>query len=132
MFVDEAQDLSKVTRNLIINQALDPKGRAFFIGDNAQCVIDGTIIGGRKAEEIQEGDLIPSGFGRGKIVQSRVDKVYRRFVYDHPVVTIKTKSGKELTTTPNHTHFAGYISEFGRNIFYTYLMYKRVELSIGM
>lgn len=38
MFIDEAQDLSKVTRNLIVNQALDPEGRAFFIGDSAQAI----------------------------------------------------------------------------------------------
>jgi superfamily I DNA/RNA helicase len=38
MFIDEAQDLSKVTRSLIVNQALDPKGRAFFIGDSAQAI----------------------------------------------------------------------------------------------
>lgn len=112
MFVDEAQDLSKVTRNLIINQALDPKGRVFFIGDNAQCVIDGTIIDGRKAEDIQEGDLVSAGFGSetGKIVKARIDKVYHRQVVNQPVITIKTKSGKSITTTPNHTHFAGYAS----------------------
>ena len=111
MFIDEAQDLSKVTRNLIVNQALDPNGRAFFIGDSAQCVIDGTVIGDRKAEDIQEGELIPSGFGYGKIGKAKIDKVYRRQVIDHPVVTIKTKTGKVLTTTPNHTHFAGYASK---------------------
>lgn len=38
MFIDEAQDLSKVTRKLIVSQALDPNGRAFFIGDSAQAI----------------------------------------------------------------------------------------------
>lgn len=124
MFIDEAQDLSKVTRNLIIKQALDPQGRAFFIGDENQCVIDGTLIGGHRAEDIQTGDAILSGFGRGMITEGLVLNAYHRKVTNEPVVTIKTKSGKQITTTPNHTHFAGYVSEFGEEYFYTYLMYK--------
>lgn len=133
MFIDEAQDLSKVTRNLIVNQALDPNGRAFFIGDSAQCVIDGTIIGGYRAEDIQTGNSILAGFGRGKITEGLVLNAYHRQVVDEPMITIRTKTGKELTTTPNHTHFAGYISEFGEEFFYTYLMYKKnVGYRIGV
>lgn len=125
MFIDEAQDLSKVTRKLIVSQALDPNGRAFFIGDTHQCVTDGTVIGKKLAENVNAGDFIPAGFGRGKIINAVVEKAYHRQVVDEPMISIKTKSGKSLTTTPNHTHFAGYVSEFGEEYFYTYLMYKK-------
>ncbi len=40
------------------------------------------------------------------------------------VVKIKTKSGKELVTTKEHTHFAKYVIN-EKELFFTYLMYKK-------
>ena len=40
-------------------------------------LLTGTITGGRQAEEIQAGDLIPSGFGRVRLFQSELIKSMR-------------------------------------------------------
>lgn len=126
VFVDEAQDLSPMQREMVA-KALRNDGFIVIVGDHHQCVIEGTMIGDRKAEDIRIGDAVPAGYGKGEIKPAKVTRVYQRHIENAQVVTITTASGHQLTTTPEHMHFAEYthIEHDDTKQFFVYLMYKK-------
>lgn len=106
-------------------------------GDGDQCVIAGTLIhtenGLLPAEKIRVGDKLLAGCGVGNTKFSLVTDVMKRFVSDNPIVTVKTKGGYSVTTTPEHIHFAEYTLQGENEMFFTYLMYKQnVGFRIGV
>lgn len=96
-----------------------------FNPNYCQGVVEGTFIDSTPVEEVKIGDKVSAGMGKGMISMRQVTDVSSKFVENQPAVTITTKSGKTLTATREHTHFAGYINqENEEEVFYTYLMYK--------
>lgn len=128
LFVDETQDLNKAQLEMAL-KSVKPGGRIVAVGDHNQCVVDDSrILCYNKSISIQDisiGDTIKVGGGSGKLAEVKVGNVYRREVKDLPVYTVTTKSGKSLTTTPEHIYFAGFTQDqLGENWYFTYLMYK--------
>lgn len=124
VFVDEAQDLNRCQLELVLKCRAEG-GRMVFIGDRRQCVVAGTMIGNAPVEAFRKWDTVPSAAGRTSLRNAIVSDVFSRHVENCPVVTIRTKSGKELTTTAEHIHFAGYLHDKGEYTpYFTYLMYK--------
>lgn len=130
ILVDEYQD----TNNLqfaLIRFLTEKTQNICVVGDEDQCVVAGTMIetarGFIKAEEVCVGDSVLTAKGEGQTQYRCVTGVTRRAVINQPVVTLRTKRGFELTTTPEHVHFARYLVEDarGEELFFTYLMYKR-------
>ncbi|HJQ34119.1 MAG TPA: UvrD-helicase domain-containing protein, partial [Pyrinomonadaceae bacterium] len=130
ILVDEYQDTNAL-QFALINFLTQKQQNICVVGDESQCVVAGTPIetsrGAVKAEEVRAGDMVLTAKGNGRTQLSRVLRVTRRQVVGKPVVTIRTKRGFELTTTPEHVHFARYMVEDGDgdDLFFTYLMYRR-------
>lgn len=124
--VDEAQDMNLLQLTMA-RGACREGGRIVVVGDDRQCVIDGTHISCNSevmtAQHVKRGDLVLSGVGAGTSRQTTAEDVTHRQVYDHPVITVKTESGKTLTTTPEHLYFAGFLHN-EKTQYFTYLMFR--------
>lgn len=123
IFIDEYQDTSTIQLQILLS--LNAK-YYYVIGDRNQCVVEGTLIntenGKTPVENISVGDMVLSGKGSDKIGICRVTDVFKSKI-NEDVVKIETRSGRELITTNNHTHFAKYyLNE--KELFFTYLMFK--------
>ncbi|HJU53054.1 MAG TPA: UvrD-helicase domain-containing protein [Pyrinomonadaceae bacterium] len=127
ILVDEYQD-TNMLQFALIRFLTEKHQNICVVGDEDQCVIEGTPISTKagilNAENIRPGDMVLSAKGDSRTQYSAVTDVFCRQVTDQPVVTIRTKSGREVTTTPEHVHFARYMLG-GEDLFFTYLMFKR-------
>ncbi len=125
VLVDEYQDTNRAQYRII--QLLTSEHRNLcVVGDDDQCVVEGTLIdtpdGPRPIETIREGTLALAGAGWGSTRLAKIDAV-RRNQFDGTVVSIKTEDGQELVATPNHLLFARLEPDPNRH--YVYLMYQR-------
>ena len=128
LLVDEFQDTNTIQYawlRLLCGEA----GSIFIVGDDDQCLVAGTKItmadgSQKKIEQIQPGDQVLSGFGRGNFDLATVEQTYKRR-FQGELVTLHTSSGKTITSTGEHTHFAGYVQEHAPQKYFLYLMYKR-------
>jgi DNA helicase-2/ATP-dependent DNA helicase PcrA len=98
------------------------------VGDDAQCLVAGTPItmadGNRRAiEEIHIGDRVLSSFGSGIFRPAAVTDVFESHRTDG--IRIRTRAGREILSTPEHTHFAGYRNGLTPSFHMTYLMHKQ-------
>ncbi|HLL15672.1 MAG TPA: UvrD-helicase domain-containing protein [Pyrinomonadaceae bacterium] len=130
ILVDEYQDTNSL-QFALIRFLTEKQQNVCVVGDEDQCVVANTLIetgrGTLRAERVRVGDTVLSAKGGGRTQLSRVTHVTERRVINQPVVTISTKRGFSLTTTPEHVHFARYMIDDadGENLFFTYLMHKR-------
>jgi len=134
VLVDEYQDTNHAQYRLL--QLLTGEdGNLTVVGDEDQCVIEGTRItmadGTTKPiEEVSVGDEVLSCYGSGDFRAARVLKVHR--ARREVGVSITTRDGRELTTTSEHTHFAGYRVGTTPQMHITYLMgKKRLGFRVG-
>ncbi|MFN2454157.1 MAG: UvrD-helicase domain-containing protein [Pyrinomonadaceae bacterium] len=127
ILVDEYQDTNSL-QFALIRFLTEKQQNICVVGDEDQCVIEGTRIlterGNVKAEDIRRGDRVLSAKGNNHTQYSAVTDVFRHHVINQPVITIRTSRGHEVTTTPEHIHFAKYMLG-GGECFFTYLMYKQ-------
>jgi DNA helicase II / ATP-dependent DNA helicase PcrA len=118
ILVDEFQDTNKLQYQWLkllagrVGSAQGAGGAVFAVGDDDQCLVAGTLVtradGSRcPIEQVQVGDELRSAVGGGKIGSARVTFVHQR-TERLPTVTLYTQTGKELRSTLEHTHFAGY------------------------
>jgi len=126
IIVDEMQDTSDVDFELIKHIAKKHRN-VFGVGDIDQCVVKGTLVdlpdGNKKPIElINEGDEILSCFGSGKFRKSTVS--YHKKSKSNNIVRIELDNGYVLESTPDHTHFAGYVTGHTPEMHVVYLMYK--------
>lgn len=129
LVIDETQDLNKANLEFVV-RSVKPDGHIVAVGDTNQCVVDNTWISCYNepmlVQDIIQGQEVLVGGGGGKLDTAAVNEVYRREVKDLPVYTVKTKSGYELTTTPEHIYFAGYTpDQLQEDWHFVYLMYKK-------
>ena len=126
--IDEYQDTNALQGRLADLLARDHKN-LFVVGDIDQCLIAGTKVtlpdgSKRNIEKIKKGDFVRSNYGSGKFSQAPVTRVSSRKV-SGMLVCVTTKSGRVLTSTEDHVHFAGYRLGMTPQLYFTYLMYKR-------
>ena len=107
-------------------------GSPFVVGDDDQCLAAGTPVtmadgSTRPIEAVSPGDLVMSSYGNGAL---RPAKVAERFARERAgrMLTLHLRSGRTLCSTPEHTHFAGYILGETPQTYFLYLMHKE---SIG-
>jgi DNA helicase-2/ATP-dependent DNA helicase PcrA len=109
LFVDEYQDTNRAQYELV--KILGAKHRnVTVVGDDDQCLVAGTMIkmadgSERPVEDVRPGELVMSGYGSGTFRGAQVIDVRSRVT--DCAVTVTTASGRTLTSTPEHTHFAG-------------------------
>lgn len=130
-YIDEAQDVSKIQFAILrammtpIDEPNKLTANLVFIGDDDQCLIEGTQVyttsGIKNIEDIQPWDKVLSGCGHSQTVFSTVDNVSKKHV-DTDIFVIKTKLGKTIKGTGNHIGFVKLLPK--EDVFYTYLMYR--------
>jgi superfamily I DNA/RNA helicase len=128
LHVDEYQDTSVLQGRLVRLLAGDTKN-VFVVGDIDQCLVKGTTVrladgSEKKIESIQKGDFVLSNYGSGSLRPARVTKAVRR-TFSGDLIRITTRSGRELESTPEHVHFAGYRLGLTPQLYFTYLMHKK-------
>ena len=131
VLVHNCQDLNESQLRMLL-MLKKPNGRIIAIGDTNQCVIEGTKISTSKGlkcvEDITTKDQVLCGTGNVATIFTPVQDVFKKEVDNTPVIKIKTSSGKEIITTPEHIHFAryqdGYKTGSTNRNFLVYLMYK--------
>src|SRR4051794_3719438 len=111
VMVDEYQDTNHVQYRWL--QLLTSEHRNLaVVGDDAQCLVAGTPItmgdgSSRPIEDVRAGDEVLSCFGSGDFRPARVTETFESL---SPMgVEIVTTSGRRIVSTPEHTHFAGYL-----------------------
>jgi DNA helicase II / ATP-dependent DNA helicase PcrA len=136
VLVDEYQDTNHVQYRLL--QLLTGGGadgrlaeyghrNLVVVGDDSQCLVEGTLVtmgdGTRKPiEEVRAGDRVLSSHGSGDMRPARVARTHRSRKRDG--VAIALRSGRQIVSTPEHTHFAGYRLGITPHLHMTYLMHR--------
>src|SRR5438128_680245 len=100
----------------------------FVVGDDDQCLAAGTLVtladgSKRPIEAVSPGDLVMSSYGSGAL---RPAKVTERLARERSgrMLTLYLRSGRSICSTPEHTHFAGYLLGETPQTYFLYLLHK--------
>ena len=126
ILVDEYQDTNRAQYRWLELLAGEHRNLC-VVGDPDQCLVEGTLVtmgdGTKRAiEDIRAGDEVLSCFGSGDFRPARVSRVHRSSKAEG--VAITTRGGREVISTPEHVHFAGYRLGLTPQLHMTYLMYR--------
>jgi DNA helicase-2/ATP-dependent DNA helicase PcrA len=124
ILVDEYQDTNHAQYRWLQLLASEHRNLA-VVGDDDQCLVEGTPVtmadGSTKPiEDVQVGDEILSCYGSGDFRPARVTGTH--VAEARLGIRIRTAGGRELVSTPEHTHFAGFRTGHTPNAHMTYLM----------
>ncbi|MEO7743458.1 MAG: UvrD-helicase domain-containing protein [Usitatibacter sp.] len=128
ILVDEFQDTNKLQYKWI-KMLAGSNGCVFAVGDDDQCLPAGTQVtmadGALKPiEAVRRGDRVLSCFGSGDFRPATVVDTHSSHARGE-LIEIVTVGGKRLVSTPEHTHFAGYLLGETPQTYFTYLMHKK-------
>jgi DNA helicase-2/ATP-dependent DNA helicase PcrA len=124
ILVDEYQDTNHAQYRWLQLLASEHRNLA-VVGDDAQCLVEGTPVtmgdgSVRPIEEIRRGDQVLSCYGGGDYRPATVTGTHRS--EPRLGIRIRTEGGRELVSTPEHTHFAGFRPGHTPPAHMTYLM----------
>jgi len=127
VLVDEYQDTNHAQYRWLRLLTEEHRNLA-VVGDDAQCLVEGTLVtmgDGTTApiEEVAVGDRVLSSVGSGHLRPVRVSRVHQSERREG--VRIRTLAGREIISTPEHTHFAGYRNGLTPDLHMTYVMRRR-------
>ncbi|HYB63890.1 MAG TPA: 3'-5' exonuclease, partial [Steroidobacteraceae bacterium] len=128
VLVDEFQDTNDIQYAWIKLLTGGDGGAPFVVGDDDQCFVAGTPVtmadgSTRPIERICPGDLVMSCYGNDDLRPARVTEAIGRVRTGH-MLTLHLRSGRTLCSTPEHTHFAGYLLGETPQTYFLYLMHK--------
>ncbi len=135
ILVDEFQD-TNIAQWEIVRLLSKEHRNVMVVGDADQCLVGGTKVtmadgSYRLIEEIEPGDEVLSNYGSGDMRAARVDRVHSARRAEG--VKIRTATGREIISTDEHTHFAGFVVGRTPPMSVTYLMWKRdVGFRVGI
>lgn len=125
ILVDEFQDTSELQYKWL--KVLSQKHKnVFAVGDDDQCLIEGTIIdskmGNKPIEDFKIGDEIDSKIN-GLTVSAVIRNIHENTVFKD-MVTITLKNGTVLKSTKEHVWFTNDNNQFSDGAFLVYLISK--------
>lgn len=125
--IDEYQDTNALQGRLANILAAKHKN-LFVVGDIDQCLVAGTQVtmadrSEKPIEKISKGDRVLSNYGSGDMRPASVTRAMTRIARGE-LIRITTRTGRTLTSTPEHMHFAGYRLGHTPQLYFTYLMHK--------
>ena len=126
VLVDEFQD-TNVAQWEIVRMLTEEHRNVMVVGDQDQCLVAGTRItmadGSRRAiEAVGVGDEVLSCYGSGDFRAARVLRTHQSYAVDGVAITLA--SGREVVSTPDHVHFAGFLRGRTPQQHMTYVMWK--------
>ena len=135
VLVDEYQDTNHAQYRLL--QLLTAEhGNLMVVGDEDQCLVEGTMVtmgdGSQKPiEQLSKGEMVMSCHGSAEFRPAAVTGVFK--AWEKNGISVKTRSGRTIVSTPEHMHFAGYRLGSTPQLHLTYLMWKRgVGFRVGV
>jgi DNA helicase-2/ATP-dependent DNA helicase PcrA len=128
ILVDEFQDTNRLQYRWLKLLASGGATVMFAVGDDDQCVVQGTRITmadgtTKRVEQVRPGEAVRSGFGSRRFDAAAVTRVHRR-TKRTDLVEVVTAGGRRLVSTPEHVHFAGYRLGKTPQTYFVYLMQK--------
>ncbi len=128
ILVDEYQDTNRA-QYLLVQHLARRHHNLCVVGDEDQCLVPGTRVrmadgGDRPIEQVVPGDLVQAAHGSGDFRPAAVLKAAAR-PGKGLAIRITTRSGRVLTSTPEHIHFAGYRLGVSPQLHFVYLMRKQ-------
>ncbi len=126
VLVDEFQDTNLAQWELVQMLAHEHRN-LLVVGDTDQCLFPGTLVtmgdGSRKViEDVAVGDEVLSNYGSGDFRPAPVVRTHQARTYEG--VTITLASGRRITSTPDHVHFAGFVVGRTPQQHMVYVMWK--------
>jgi superfamily I DNA/RNA helicase len=115
VLVDEFQD-TNIAQWELVRSLTEEHRNVLAVGDADQCLVAGTLItmgdgSLRRIEHVRADDHVLSCYGGSDFRPARVLRVHRATKPAGLVVT--TRSGRRVTSTPEHVHFVGDRASFG-------------------
>ncbi len=134
ILVDEYQD-TNVVQYLWLRLLAQSHRNICCVGDDDQCLAAGTGVTmadgtERSIEAIRPGDAVLSCYGSGEFRAANVTDVFERRT-NRKLVRLRTATGIELTSTPEHVHFADVVMGDSPQRFFTYLMRRSNRYRLG-
>ena len=128
ILVDEYQD-TNASQYLWLRLLAQSSKNICVVGDDDQCVAQGTLVtmadgSTRPVESIVAGDMVLSCYGAGDFRPARVSHT-ACLASPATLIQIRTLSGRSLTSTSEHIHFADFVPQASQQAHYTYLMFKQ-------
>jgi DNA helicase II / ATP-dependent DNA helicase PcrA len=127
ILVDEYQDTNHAQYRWL--QLLTGEERNIMVvGDDDQCLVEGTQItmgdgSVKPIEEIQVGDEVRACYGSGDFRPAKVTRTYKG--QEEWGTCIRTEGGREIVSTDDHVHFAGYVRQTTPEMYMTYVMWRQ-------
>jgi DNA helicase II / ATP-dependent DNA helicase PcrA len=133
ILVDEYQDTNHAQYRWLQLLASEHRNLA-VVGDDDQCLIEGTPItmgdgSVKPIEAVQVGDEVLSCYGSGDFRPARVARTHR--AHARLGIRIRTAGGRELVSTQEHTHFAGFKAGLTPQLHMTYVMRRGDKFRVG-
>ncbi len=127
VLVDEFQDTNGIQYDWL-RQLVGRTGAPFVVGDDDQCLAAGTSVpmenGSTKPiEAVLPGERVLSSYGSGDFRPATVTEKFVK-LRRGPMIALYLRSGRVVKSTPEHTHFAGYVLGETPQTYFLYLMHK--------